>query len=97
MHPIAGPGDQPAARTGHSWYPVCRGSLDVVGVVNAAKLLALRGIQAANACRCFKFGSAPDRIGPYAVPAVLRFRKRCPAWSFWSSFAPVPRESSGGR
>jgi putative hemolysin len=33
-----------AGVTGHSWYPVCRGSLDdVVGVVNVAKLLALRG------------------------------------------------------
>ncbi len=33
-----------AGATGHSWYPVCRGSLDdVVGVVNVAKLLALRG------------------------------------------------------
>ena len=32
-----------AGATGHSWYPVCRGSLDdVVGVVNVAKLLALR-------------------------------------------------------
>jgi putative hemolysin len=63
-----------AGATGHSWYPVCRGSLDdVVGVVNVAKLLALRGqIQPASA------GNAPDsiptvadRIGPYAVPAVF--------------------------
>ena len=33
-----------AGATVHSWYPVCRGGLDeVVGVVNVAKLLALRG------------------------------------------------------
>lgn len=30
-------------RSGHSWYPVCRGGLDdVVGVVSAARLMALR-------------------------------------------------------
>ena len=60
-----------AGATGHSWYPVCRGGLDdVVGVVNVAKLLALRGrIQAAGAA-----SSAPavdERIEAYAVPAVF--------------------------
>ena len=63
-----------AGATGHSWYPVCRGSLDdVVGVVNVAKLLALRGqIQPASSGE--DSGSVPtvaDRIGPYAVPAVF--------------------------
>ncbi|MEO7401002.1 MAG: hemolysin family protein [Polaromonas sp.] len=63
-----------AGATGHSWYPVCRGSLDdVVGVVNVAKLLALRGqIQMAPATAMAP--SAPtvdDRIGNYAVPAVF--------------------------
>jgi len=63
-----------ASVTGHSWYPVCRGSLDdVVGVVNVAKLLALRGrIQTAPAG--LDAGAAPsvtDRIGAYAVPAVF--------------------------
>ncbi len=55
-----------AGQTGHSWYPVCRGGLDdVVGVVNVAKLLAMRGqtLSAAPA--------ATDRIGVYAVPAVF--------------------------
>lgn len=63
-----------ASVTGHSWYPVCRGSLDdVVGVVNVAKLLALRGrIQTAPAG--LDAGAVPsvtDRIGAYAVPAVF--------------------------
>jgi putative hemolysin len=69
-----------AGATGHSWYPVCRGSLDdVTGVVNVAKLLAIRGhIEPAP-------GAAPsedhvpatttptvtDRIGAYAIPAVF--------------------------
>lgn len=63
-----------AGATGHSWYPVCRGSLDdVVGVVNVAKLLSLRG-------RILSFPPEPgenagpsvaDRIGAYAVPAVF--------------------------
>jgi putative hemolysin len=69
-----------AGVTGHSWYPVCRGSLDdVTGVVNVAKLLAIRGhIEPAP-------GAAPssehvpakttptvaDRIGAYAIPAVF--------------------------
>jgi putative hemolysin len=55
-----------AGQTGHSWYPVCRGSLDdVVGVVNVAKLLATRGQTQADA------PAATDRIGMYAVPAVF--------------------------
>ncbi len=55
-----------AGQTGHSWYPVCRGSLDdVVGVVNVAKLLAMRGQTQADA------PAATDRIGMYAVPAVF--------------------------
>ena len=63
-----------AGATGHSWYPVCRGSLDdVVGVVNVAKLLALRGhIHSALPGR--STDSTPtveDRIGAYAVPAVF--------------------------
>jgi len=63
-----------AGATGHSWYPVCRGSLDdVVGVVNVAKLLALRGqIQPGPSERAA--GAVPtvaDRIGAYAVPAVF--------------------------
>jgi putative hemolysin len=63
-----------AGATGHSWYPVCRGSLDdVVGVVNVAKLLALRGqIQMTPATAMAS--SAPtvdDRIETYAVPAVF--------------------------
>ncbi|MEP6966148.1 MAG: hemolysin family protein [Polaromonas sp.] len=63
-----------AGATGHSWYPVCRGSLDdVVGVVNVAKLLALRGqIQLTPAAAMAS--SAPtvdDRIESYAVPAVF--------------------------
>jgi len=69
-----------AGATGHSWYPVCRGSLDdVVGVVNVAKLLALRGqIQPAPAGQDQAQepppGAVPsvtDRIGAYAVPAVF--------------------------
>ena len=68
-----------AGATGHSWYPVCRGSLDdVVGVVNVAKLLALRGqihgqIQSADASTS-PASTAPavdDRIEAYAVPAVF--------------------------
>ncbi len=52
-----------AGVTGHSWYPVCRGSLDdVVGVVNVAKLLVAQRGQA---------GALSDRIGPHAVPAVF--------------------------
>ena len=63
-----------AGATGHSWYPVCRGSLDdVVGVVNVAKLLALRG-QIQPEFVADASASVPmvtDRIGPYAVAAVF--------------------------
>ena len=63
-----------AGATGHSWYPVCRGGLDdVVGVVNVAKLLALRG-QIHSAMLGMPAESIPkvgDRIGAYAVPAVF--------------------------
>ena len=54
---------QKVGTTGHSWYPVCRGSLDdVVGVVKLTKLLAVRdGASSA----------AHDRIGEHAVPAVF--------------------------
>lgn len=63
-----------AGATGHSWYPVCRGSLDdVVGVVNVAKLLALRGqiqpVPSGNGPGAVP--SVADRIGAYAVPAVF--------------------------
>ena len=65
-----------AGATGHSWYPVCRGGLDdVVGVVNVARLLALRGqidSAAANATR--ESGATPsvtDRIDAYADAAVF--------------------------
>ena len=55
-----------AGQTGHSWYPVCRGSLDdVVGVVNVAKLLATRAQTHADT------PAATDRIDMYAVPAVF--------------------------
>lgn len=65
-----------AGATGHSWYPVCRGGLDdVVGVVNVAKLLALRGqIQPVAPGPGQSPGAVPsvaDRIGAYAVPAVF--------------------------
>ncbi|SFU84168.1 putative hemolysin [Polaromonas sp. YR568] len=63
-----------AGVTGHSWYPVCRGSLDdVVGVVNVAKLLALRGkIQPSpSSGGADAVPSVTDRIGAYAVPAVF--------------------------
>ena len=52
-----------ASLTGHSWYPVCRGSLDdVVGVVSVAKLLAARATA----------GSAGDeRIGALSAAAVF--------------------------
>ncbi|HVR52266.1 MAG TPA: hemolysin family protein [Pseudorhodoferax sp.] len=49
-----------AEHAGHSWYPVCRGSLeDVVGIVSVARLLALAG---------------QDRealIGAHALPATF--------------------------
>lgn len=63
-----------AGATGHSWYPVCRGSLDdVVGVVNIAKLLALRG-QIQPAGEETGTGTTPtlaDRIDAYAIPATF--------------------------
>ncbi len=50
-----------AGRDGaHSWYPVCRGSLDeVVGVVSVARLLALSGEQ------------AQQPVETHAVPAAF--------------------------
>ncbi len=50
-----------AGRVGaHSWYPVCRGSLDdVVGVVSVARLLSLSGEAAAQA------------VEAHAVPAAF--------------------------
>ena len=52
-----------AGVTGHSWYPVCRGSLDdVVGVVNVAKLIASRGVG---------LNIAEDRVGAFSIPAVF--------------------------
>ena len=49
--------------TGHSWYPVCRGSLDdVVGIVSVARLLAQRGVGDQQ---------SDYRIGELAVPAVF--------------------------
>ncbi len=63
-----------AGATGHSWYPVCRGSLDdVVGVVNVAKLLVPR-VQAHPSAEGTAAGSTPtmdDRIAAYAIPAVF--------------------------
>ena len=56
-----------AGSTGHSWYPVARGSLDdVVGVVNVSALLALRSITATSEAT-----SKPDRIDAHTVPAVF--------------------------
>ena len=63
-----------AGSTGHSWYPVCRGNLDdVVGVVNVARLLALRGQiqQAASSPGAAAAPAVSDRIDSYAVPAVF--------------------------
>ena len=54
---------QKAGATGHSWYPVCRGSLDdVVGVVKLATLLTMRDGSGEQ---------ANDRIGAHATPAVF--------------------------
>ena len=54
---------QKAGATGHSWYPVCRGSLDeVVGVVRLGTLMALR----ANAT-----SAVDDRVGAHTTPAVF--------------------------
>ena len=64
-----------AGETGHSWYPVCRGGLDdVVGVVNTARLLALRGVAPRALAESAASSPEPasvDRIGAYAVPAVF--------------------------
>ena len=61
-----------AGATGHSWYPVCRGGLDdVLGVVNVAKLLALRGQIVSAAAAAGSAPSASDRIDAYAVAAVF--------------------------
>ena len=62
-----------AGATGHSWYPVCRGSLDdVVGVVHVAKLLALRGqIKPATSSKDVGAPALAERIGSYAIPAVF--------------------------
>jgi len=51
---------QTAGRQGaHSWYPVCRGSLDdVVGVISVARLLELGT-------------DTPGGIGPHATPATF--------------------------
>ena len=56
-----------ASANGHSWYPVCRGSLDdVVGVIRLADLLVNRPPAAgANA------PAQESRVGAYAVPAVF--------------------------
>jgi putative hemolysin len=51
-----------AAASGHSWYPVCRGSLDdVVGVVKVAALLAPDASTQGRA----------DRMDAHAQPAVF--------------------------
>lgn len=63
-----------AGATGHSWYPVCRGSLDdVVGVLNIAKLLALHGRihSVPSSSSADSAPSVDDRIDAYAVPAVF--------------------------
>ena len=66
-----------AGATGHSWYPVCRGSLDdVVGVVNVAKLLSSRGFIETMQPHDESALSNPapvisDRIEKYAAPAVF--------------------------
>ena len=63
-----------AAATGHSWYPVCRGSLDdVVGVVNVAKLLAMRTQMPQTPASAVpaSIPNAADRVAAYAVPAVF--------------------------
>ena len=64
-----------AAATGHSWYPVCRGSLDdVIGVVNVAKLLSLLGHaqQESSATGSSRASVAvSDRIGALAASAVF--------------------------
>ncbi len=54
---------QKAGASGHSWYPVCRGSLDdVVGVVKLATLLAVRTSTA---------NPAVERLAAHTTPAVF--------------------------
>ena len=61
-----------AGATGHSWYPVCRGSLDdVVGVVHVAKLLALRGQIQLESSSPGAASPLVDRIGSHAIAAVF--------------------------
>ncbi|MES1977501.1 MAG: hemolysin family protein [Pseudomonadota bacterium] len=64
---------QKAAVTEHSWYPVCRGSLDdVVGVVSVSKLLALRGqVLSSSAGSATAATAITDRLGAHAMPAVF--------------------------
>jgi putative hemolysin len=51
-----------AAASGHSWYPVCRGSLDeVVGVVKIASLMDMAS----------RLQGLPDRMEAHALPAVF--------------------------
>ncbi len=51
-----------AAASGHSWYPVCRGSLDeVVGVVKIASLMDMAS----------RAQALPDRMEAHALPAVF--------------------------
>jgi putative hemolysin len=51
-----------ASASGHSWYPVCRGSLDdVVGVVKIATLLD----------EATRAPGLPDRMDAHALPAVF--------------------------
>ena len=71
-----------AGATGHSWYPVCRGGLDdVVGVVNVARLLAVRAesqltrkdalfSDASDATKVLP-PTVAERIEKYAIPAVF--------------------------
>jgi putative hemolysin len=57
-----------ASVSGHSWYPVCRGSLDdVVGVVKVAGLLVVRDQGAAAS----GLTSVQDLVSDHAVPAVF--------------------------
>lgn len=51
-----------AAASGHSWYPICRGSLDeVVGVVKIASLMDMAS----------RAQALPDRMEAHALPAVF--------------------------
>ncbi|MES2976905.1 MAG: hemolysin family protein [Pseudomonadota bacterium] len=56
-----------AGRSGHSWYPVCRGSLDdVIGVVKVAGLLAPQGDGPGA-----QPPSPDDTLDAYVVPAAF--------------------------